>query len=55
MAPNSQLIFREVPTGLPIPGRHTELVVTSLDLENVDLGGGVLVKNLALSLDPAQR
>jgi len=53
---NSSVIFVSPPDGYPEPGKH--LIYEdygSIDLENVSLGGGLLVKALALSIDPYQR
>lgn len=49
------VIFNEVPTGVPIPGQTLKLVQSELDLESAPLRGGVLVKTVALSLDPYLR
>ncbi|TBU32689.1 NAD(P)-binding protein [Dichomitus squalens] len=59
MAPvtNGRVLFNEyLPTGYPIPGK-TVVYDTSetIDLENVALNGGFLVKVLVLSIDPYQR
>ncbi|KAF9016221.1 NAD(P)-binding protein [Hymenopellis radicata] len=58
MAPvqNSAVIFNEIPTGFPIPGQ-TMVYDTShiIDLENVPLNGGILVKTLVVSVDPYLR
>ncbi|KAJ3782948.1 hypothetical protein GGU11DRAFT_150286 [Lentinula aff. detonsa] len=58
MAPitNGRLIFKEIPTGYPIPGKTTVYDATStIDLENEPLDGSVLVKTLVLSVDPYLR
>ncbi|KAJ3999475.1 hypothetical protein F5050DRAFT_1737935 [Lentinula boryana] len=58
MAPitNGRLIFKEIPTGYPIPGKTTVYDTTStIDLENEPLDGSVLVKTLVLSVDPYLR
>ncbi|KAG8213901.1 hypothetical protein J3R82DRAFT_10646 [Butyriboletus roseoflavus] len=67
MAPitNARQIFNEIPTGwssssgqfgYPIPGR-TVVYDTgqTIDLENVPLRGGILLKTLILSIDPYMR
>ncbi|KAG1735111.1 uncharacterized protein EDB91DRAFT_569220 [Suillus paluster] len=56
MTTNSRIIFNEMPHGLPNP--KTALIVDdtqSIDLDNVPLQGGILVKALAFSLDPYMR
>ena len=58
MAPvqNAAVIFAEIPTGYPEPGRHLKYVQDrTIDLENVDLQGGILTKNLVISIDPYMR
>ena len=53
--------FRSLMTGMPLAGLpepgKTLVYDTSekIDLENVSLNGGVLVKTLAVSIDPYQR
>lgn len=56
MTTNPRIIFNEIPHGLPNP--KTSLIVDntlSIDLDNVPLQGGILVKALAFSLDPYMR
>ncbi|GBE89547.1 Zinc-type alcohol dehydrogenase-like protein [Sparassis crispa] len=58
MAPvtNGRLLFNEVPTGYPEPGKTTVYdPLQTIDLENVPLNGGVLIKTLVLSIDPYLR
>ncbi|KAF5377333.1 hypothetical protein D9757_008008 [Collybiopsis confluens] len=58
MAPvnNGRLIFNEVPTGYPIPGKTTVYDKSStIDLENEPLNGNILVKTLSISVDPYLR
>ncbi|KIK56447.1 hypothetical protein GYMLUDRAFT_47209 [Collybiopsis luxurians FD-317 M1] len=58
MAPtrNGRLLFNEIPTGFPEPGKTTIYDTSNtIDLENEPLNGGVLVKTLALSVDPYMR
>jgi hypothetical protein len=53
---NSKHIFKKVPTGYPEPDVHTITDSSdTIDLENVALNGGFLVKTLALSIDPYLR
>ncbi|PCH39423.1 NAD(P)-binding protein [Wolfiporia cocos MD-104 SS10] len=58
MAPvkNGRLVFSEIPTGLPEPGKTTVYDESqTIDLESVPLSGGILVKTLVLSIDPYLR
>lgn len=55
MAINQELRYIAVPSGAPVPGEHLKRVEEELDVDSVELHGGVLVKNLALSLDPYMR
>ncbi|KAF8905369.1 hypothetical protein CPB85DRAFT_1376801 [Mucidula mucida] len=58
MAPtrNAAVLFNEVPTGYPEPGKTTVYDTTpTIDLDNVSLAGGILVKTLVVSVDPYQR
>ncbi|KAF8881862.1 hypothetical protein BD779DRAFT_1675207 [Infundibulicybe gibba] len=55
MAPvtNGRALFNSVPTGYPEPGKTIVYDTTqTIDLENVALDGGFLVKTLVLSIDP---
>ncbi|TDL20588.1 NAD-P-binding protein [Rickenella mellea] len=58
MAPvrNARSVFNEVPIGLPDPGRTVKYDDSqTIDLDDVDLGGGFLVKVLYVSMDPYLR
>ncbi|GAW00787.1 NAD-P-binding protein [Lentinula edodes] len=58
MAPitNGRTLFNEIPSGFPEPGKTTVYDTSqTIDLENVPLNGGVLVKTLVLSADPYMR
>ncbi|EJF64325.1 NAD(P)-binding protein [Dichomitus squalens] len=58
MAPvkNGRYLFNEIPTGYPVPGKTTIYDESeTIDLDNVPLNGGVLVKILVLSIDPYMR
>ncbi|KAJ3772093.1 alcohol dehydrogenase [Lentinula raphanica] len=58
MAPitNGRTIYKEIPTGFPEPGKTTVYDTSlTIDLENVPLNGGVLIKTLVLSADPYMR
>ncbi|KII94949.1 hypothetical protein PLICRDRAFT_33778 [Plicaturopsis crispa FD-325 SS-3] len=53
---NGRHLFNKVPTGYPEPGVTTIYDASqTIDLENVPIEGGVLVKTLVLSLDPYMR
>jgi hypothetical protein len=56
MTINSRIIFNEIPQGFPNP--KTTLIVDDtqpIDLDNVPLRQGILVKALAFSIDPYMR
>lgn len=59
MAPvrNARVIFTAIPgAALPVPGETTVYDESeSIDLENVALHGGLLLKTLYLSIDPYQK
>ncbi|KAJ1601465.1 hypothetical protein NDA14_002912 [Ustilago hordei] len=56
MVTNHQVLFNKVqPTGLPKPGETTTRGSAGLDIDNVALNGGVLTRNIAVSLDPTMR
>ncbi|GAC92667.1 hypothetical protein PHSY_000222 [Pseudozyma hubeiensis SY62] len=56
MVTNHQVLFDKVtPTGLPKPGETTKPGSTELDIDNVPLNGGILTRNIAVSLDPTMR
>lgn len=55
MVLNTQLIMCAAPVNLPIPGETLKKAETEIDIDTVSLDGGILMKTLALSLDPAQR
>lgn len=54
MAPikNGSAIFNEVPQGLPVIDKTIVFKNETIDLETVQLNGGVLVKALYLSIEP---
>ncbi|KAG9096882.1 hypothetical protein FRC07_010865, partial [Ceratobasidium sp. 392] len=55
MAPvkNGRLIFNSIPKDYPVPGETTVYDTSEeIDLDNVALDGGILVKALYLSVDP---
>ncbi|TKY87319.1 hypothetical protein EX895_003996 [Sporisorium graminicola] len=56
MVTNHQVLFNKPqPTGLPKPGETTTRGSAELDLDNAPLNGGVLTRNIAISLDPTMR
>ncbi|KAK0189999.1 hypothetical protein F5146DRAFT_647302 [Armillaria mellea] len=53
---NGTLLFNEIPQGYPEPGKTTVYTTAqTIDLENVPLNGGILIKTLVLSVDPYLR
>ncbi|KAI0056019.1 alcohol dehydrogenase [Artomyces pyxidatus] len=53
---NARHVFKEIPQALPVPGKHTAHDTSkTIDLENVALRGGFLVKTIVLSIDPYMR
>ncbi|KAJ7081232.1 chaperonin 10-like protein [Mycena epipterygia] len=58
MAPttNKRVLFAEIPQGYPVPGKTTVYDASeTIDVENVPLNGGFLLKTLVLSIDPYMR
>lgn len=56
MVTNHQVLFNKVtPTGLPKPAETTTRSSTTLDPATIPLNGGVLTRNIAVSLDPTMR
>ncbi|PWY98520.1 NAD(P)-binding protein [Testicularia cyperi] len=56
MVTNHQVLFNKVTsTGLPKPGETTKPGSQEIDVDNVPLNGGVLTRNIAVSLDPTMR
>ncbi|GAA6058576.1 hypothetical protein JCM10212_007015 [Sporobolomyces blumeae] len=55
MVSNAALIFAEVPEGELVPGRHFKKEVSDIDLDNVDLQGGFLLKAKSLDVSPYMR
>lgn len=53
--PNQSLIIVKEPQGLPKYGEDLKLVDSTIDLDTVDLQGGILVKTITMSLDPTLR
>lgn len=58
MAPirNAAVIFTEVPIGYPECNKHIKYVTDrTIDIDTVDTQGGIVVKNLVVSIDPYMR
>ncbi|CAF2390599.1 unnamed protein product [Rotaria sp. Silwood2] len=58
MAPiqNSAVVFAEIPSGYPEVGKHIKYVKDrTIDLDTVDIQGGIVTKNLVISIDPYMR
>ena len=53
---NAAVIFTEVPTGYLEAGKHIKYVTDrTIDIDTVDTQGGVVTKNLVVSIDPYMR
>ncbi|KAK2054249.1 zinc-binding dehydrogenase [Colletotrichum caudatum] len=52
--PNKSFVFKQVPTGLPVPGQDIAVEDRPIDLDQ-DLNGGILIKVLYASFDPYMR
>ena len=52
---NTAVIYAAEPTGRIDPDVHLKVVEQEIDLDNVPLNGGVLLKTIALSSDPYMR
>ena len=55
MVQNKSLIFKKVPTGLPVAGEHLAIGDGSLDMNAEVPKDGLLVQNMYFSFDPYQR
>lgn len=55
MVQNKQIIFKEIPEGAPVAGKHLKVETTEFDIEQAPPSGGVTTKNLYASFDPYQR
>lgn len=55
MVQNKQLIFCEVPKGVPVPGQHLKTVPSEINLNAALPEQGVLLKHLICSFDPYMR
>ncbi|KAK9731692.1 hypothetical protein K7432_018567, partial [Basidiobolus ranarum] len=53
---NTQVIFKQVPEGMPVVGKDIELVTKEFDANSVTLNeNDVLLRNLYMSVDPYMR
>ena len=53
---NAAVIFSQIPGGHPEAGKHIKYVEDrTIDLDNVNIQGGVVTKNLVVSIDPYMR
>lgn len=55
MVQNKGLIFKQVPQGLPVPGKDLIVEAREFDLNQAPPPGGITTKNLYASFDPYQR
>jgi NADPH-dependent curcumin reductase CurA len=55
MVQNKAIIFKQVPTGKPIPGKDLVVETREFDLDAAPPKGGVTTKNFYASFDPYQR
>jgi NADPH-dependent curcumin reductase CurA len=55
MVQNKGVIFKEIPLGLPVPGKHLAVETRDFDPEQEPPAGGITTKNFYASLDPYQR
>lgn len=55
MVQNKGVIFKQVPTGWPVPGQDLAVEDRPLDLSQAPPAGGIIVKNYYASFDPYQR
>ena len=55
MVKNGAVIYASQPTAAIVPGETTKYIEEEIDLENVPLNGGTLIKAIALSSDPYMR
>jgi NADPH-dependent curcumin reductase CurA len=55
MVQNKNLIFKQIPTGLPVPGKDLVVETKEFDVEQAPPGGGLTTKALYVSFDPYMR
>jgi NADPH-dependent curcumin reductase CurA len=55
MVQNKGVIFKQVPTGLPVPGKDLTVEPREFDVDQAPPSGGITTKNFYASFDPYQR
>jgi NADPH-dependent curcumin reductase CurA len=55
MVQNKQWIFKAVPEGVPVPGKHLATEAREFDLDQAPPAGGVMLKHYYASFDPYLR
>lgn len=55
MVENKGVIFKQVPTGLPVPGKDLAVENREFDVNQAPPSGGITTKNFYASFDPYQR
>jgi NADPH-dependent curcumin reductase CurA len=55
MVQNKALIFKEVPSGVPVAGKHLTVETHEFDLDQAPPAGGITTRNFYASFDPYQR
>lgn len=55
MVQNKGVIFKQVPTGLPVPGKDLTVEAGEFDISQTPPSGGITTKNFYASFDPYQR
>lgn len=55
MVQNKGVIFKQIPAGLPVPGKDLVVETREFDIEQAPQPGGITTKNLWASLDPYMR
>lgn len=55
MVENKGIIYKEVPSGLPVPGQHLKVETSEFDLDQAPPAGGITTRNFYASFDPYQR
>lgn len=55
MVQNKSIIFKQVPSGLPVAGKDLVVETREFDLEQAPPPGGITTKNFYASFDPYQR
>jgi NADPH-dependent curcumin reductase CurA len=55
MVQNKTIIFKEIPSGLPVPGKHLAVETLDFDLDQTPPAGGITTRNFYASFDPYQR